>query len=57
MIEANRSVASALLTPEWVTRRNINSTVIADGFVQKSDLCKGRYLSACTAVGIQSAAG
>ena len=28
--QANRSVTSALLTPVWVTRQNMRSTVIAD---------------------------
>jgi D-xylose transport system substrate-binding protein len=50
--QTNRSVASVLLTPEWVTRQNMKSTVIADGFVLPSELCK-RYRSACLAAGIR----
>jgi D-xylose transport system substrate-binding protein len=41
-----------LLTPEWVTASNMNSTVIADKFVPASQLCAGSYASACTAAGI-----
>jgi D-xylose transport system substrate-binding protein len=50
--QTNRSVASVLLTPEWVTRQNMKSTVIADGFMLPSELCK-RYRSACLAAGIR----
>jgi D-xylose transport system substrate-binding protein len=45
-------VPSVLLTPEWVTTANMNSTVIADKFVPASQLCTGSYKSACTAAGI-----
>ncbi|HET9689868.1 MAG TPA: substrate-binding domain-containing protein, partial [Acidimicrobiales bacterium] len=51
--KANVSVPSVLLTPEWVTSSNINSTVIADGFVQASQLCTSQYAAACSAAGIQ----
>jgi D-xylose transport system substrate-binding protein len=50
--QANVSVASALLTPTWVTTKNMNSTVIADKFVPASQLCAGKYASACSAAGI-----
>ena len=50
--QTNTSVESVLLTPEWVTTENMNSTVIADKFVPVSDLCKGKYTSACSAAGI-----
>jgi D-xylose transport system substrate-binding protein len=46
------AVKSVLLTPEWVTTANMNSTVIADKFVPASQLCKGTYAKACTAAGI-----
>jgi len=46
------SVASVLLTPEWVTPANMNSTVIADKFVPASQLCSGKFAKACTAAGI-----
>jgi len=50
--QTNTPVASVLLTPEWVTTQNMNSTVIADKFVKALDLCKGKYASACYAAGI-----
>jgi D-xylose transport system substrate-binding protein len=47
-----KSVQSVLLTPEWVTTQNMNSTVIADKFVPASQLCTGSFATACTAAGI-----
>jgi D-xylose transport system substrate-binding protein len=49
---SHTSVASVLLTPEWVTPTNMNATVIADKFVPASQLCSGKYAAACTAAGI-----
>jgi D-xylose transport system substrate-binding protein len=46
------TVQSVLLTPEWVTTANMNSTVIADKFVPASQLCTGAYAKECTAAGI-----
>ena len=46
------SVPSVLLTPTWVTTANMNATVIADKFVPASQLCTGKYASACKAAGI-----
>ena len=51
---ANVTVQSVLLSPEWVTTSNMNSTVIADKFVPASQLCAGSFASACTAAGITS---
>jgi D-xylose transport system substrate-binding protein len=48
------SVPSVLLTPEWVTTANMNSTVIADKFVPASQLCAGTFAADCTAAGISS---
>ncbi len=45
-------VPSVLLTPEWVTTTNMNSTVIADQFVPAQQLCVGSYVAACKAAGI-----
>jgi D-xylose transport system substrate-binding protein len=47
-----RKVASSLLTPEWVTTKNMNATVIADNFVPASQLCTGSFAADCTAAGI-----
>ena len=49
---ANVSVPSTLLKPEWVTTKNMNSTVIKDNFVPASQLCAGSYASDCKAAGI-----
>jgi D-xylose transport system substrate-binding protein len=49
---AKVAVPSVLLSPEWVTTSNMNSTIIADKFVQASQLCAGSYASACKAAGI-----
>ena len=44
-------VPSVLLAPVSVTTKNMNDTVVKDGFVQASDLCAG-YTAQCTAAGI-----
>ena len=48
----NTAVKSVYLTPEWVTSKNMNSTIIADKFVSASQLCTSAYKAACTAAGI-----
>jgi D-xylose transport system substrate-binding protein len=50
--QASKSVPSVLLTPEWVTPQNMNSTVIADNFVTAAQLCTSQYASDCQAAGI-----
>ena len=54
--QTNSPVPSVLLTPEWVTRQNMRSTVVIDRFVTPSELCKG-YASTCSAIGIPAPAG
>ena len=49
---ASVSVPSVLETPEWVTTKNMNATVIKDNFVPASQLCAGAYSADCTAAGI-----
>jgi D-xylose transport system substrate-binding protein len=49
---AKVSVPSVLMVPEWVTTKNMNSTVIKDNFVPASQLCAGKYAADCTAAGI-----
>ena len=51
---AKVSVPSVLLSPEWVTTANMNSTVIADKFVPAAQLCAGSFASACKSAGISS---
>jgi D-xylose transport system substrate-binding protein len=56
--EHNKPVPSALLTPEWVTKANMKSTVIKDNFVPTKQICSGTFdgkvamAGACKAAGI-----
>ena len=50
--QTKTAVPSILLSPEWVTTSNMNSTVIADQFVPAQQLCVGSYAAACKAAGI-----
>jgi len=50
--QANVKVPAVLLTPEWVTTSNMNSTVIADQFVPAQQLCTGSFAAACKTAGI-----
>jgi D-xylose transport system substrate-binding protein len=45
-------VPAVLLEPIAVTKGNVKSTVVADGFVTASELCTGAYASACKEAGI-----
>ncbi len=49
---SNTQVPSVLLTPEWVTPSNMNSTIIADKFVTASQLCTAQFAADCSAAGI-----
>ncbi len=49
---ASVSVPSVLETPEWVTTKNMNATIIKDNFVPASQLCAGSFAADCTAAGI-----
>jgi|HubBroStandDraft_3_1064219.scaffolds.fasta_scaffold02342_3 D-xylose transport system substrate-binding protein len=53
-IVSHVAVPSVLLTPEWVTTKNMNATVIADKFVPASQLCAGSFAADCKAAGISS---
>ncbi len=46
------TVPAVLVSPVAVTRPTVVSTVIADGFWAKADLCVDQYAAACGAVGI-----
>jgi D-xylose transport system substrate-binding protein len=48
----HKKVPSVLLSPVWVTPQNMKSTIIADNFVPKSQLCAGTYAKDCTKYGI-----
>ncbi len=45
-------VPAVLLDPIAVTKDNVKSTVVADGFVTASELCTGSYAAACKEAGI-----
>jgi D-xylose transport system substrate-binding protein len=45
-------VPAVLLEPVAVTKDNVKSTVVADGFVSASELCTGPYVAACKEAGI-----
>jgi D-xylose transport system substrate-binding protein len=50
--DAKSKVASTLLTPIWITPKNMAETVIKDGAVKVSEVCAGAIKAACTAAGI-----
>jgi D-xylose transport system substrate-binding protein len=45
-------IPSVLLTPEVVTKANIESTVVADGFWTANEICTSQYASVCVGAGI-----
>jgi D-xylose transport system substrate-binding protein len=46
-------VPSVLLKPVAVTKDNVNDTIVKDGFWKPSQICTGKYASACKQAGIQ----
>jgi len=52
---ANSSITepASLLTPVWVTKANMESTVVKDGFDTATDICTIAGASVCAAAGIQ----
>jgi D-xylose transport system substrate-binding protein len=46
------NVPSVLLEPQAVTKENVKSTVVADGFVTAQELCTSAYQTACKEAGI-----
>jgi D-xylose transport system substrate-binding protein len=49
-----KDVPSVLLDTVVVTKSNIKSTVIADGFLTPAQICTGQYKQACQAAGIST---
>ncbi|HET9027825.1 MAG TPA: substrate-binding domain-containing protein [Trueperaceae bacterium] len=49
--ESKMDVPSVLLTPIWVTTKNMADTVVKDGFTKAADLCAG-FTDQCKASGI-----
>jgi D-xylose transport system substrate-binding protein len=48
-----KDVPSILLEPVSVTKDNVKSTIVADGFWKPDEICTGSYKDACTAAQIQ----
>ncbi|MEU6810420.1 substrate-binding domain-containing protein [Streptomyces sp. NPDC046831] len=48
----NSNIPAQLVSVVALTRSNIEDTVIADGIYKKSDICAGKYKSACDAIGL-----
>src|SRR3954471_19762707 len=48
-----KNVRSALLTPVAVTKSNVKSTVVKDGYDTVSQICTSAFKAACTAAGIR----
>jgi D-xylose transport system substrate-binding protein len=46
-------VPSVILTPVAVTKANVESTVVKDGFWTASQICTAHYKDACHAAGIE----
>jgi D-xylose transport system substrate-binding protein len=46
------NVPTVVFNPIAVTKSNVKSTVIADGFTKPANICTGPYVSACKAAGI-----
>ncbi|MDA3889086.1 MAG: substrate-binding domain-containing protein [Allgaiera sp.] len=51
--QEKKEVPSVLLTPIWVTPKNMAATVVKDGFVKPKELCAGDMAKACKAAGIK----
>ena len=48
-----KDVPAILLAPVSVTKANVKSTVVADGFWKAAEVCAGEYKDACAAAQIQ----
>ena len=46
-------IPSTLLTPVAVTNKNVNDTVVKDGFWTVDQICTAEYASACSAIGLK----
>jgi D-xylose transport system substrate-binding protein len=50
--QSHAAIPSVLLSPLWVTTRNLRTTVVADGAVAPSSLCEGAYAADCRTAGV-----
>jgi D-xylose transport system substrate-binding protein len=51
-IDEHVNVPSVLLTPEYVTGSNMETTIVKDGFVPASQICAGKFAADCKKYGI-----
>ncbi len=51
-VDEHIEVTSVLFTPEWVTTKNMKTTIVKDNFVPTKTLCEGTYAADCKAAGI-----
>jgi D-xylose transport system substrate-binding protein len=51
-LDGTKNVPSVLLTPTWVTKDNMASTVVKDKAVNGTQLCVSAVAAACAAAGI-----
>ncbi|MFI1168242.1 sugar ABC transporter substrate-binding protein [Streptomyces sp. NPDC020801] len=49
----NKDVPSQLVSVVALTKSNIKDTVVADGIYKLSDICTGKYKSACASIGLK----
>ena len=53
MNNGKKDVSSVILTPVAVTKDNVKSTIIKDGFYKPAEICTGASAAGCKAAGIQ----
>jgi D-xylose transport system substrate-binding protein len=51
--ELNTDIKSVYTKPSWVTKENMNDTIIKDGWLKASTLCTGKLASKCKEAGIE----
>jgi D-xylose transport system substrate-binding protein len=49
----NKDIRAQLVTVTALTRKNIKSTVVADGIYKVSQICTSKYASECAAIGLK----
>jgi D-xylose transport system substrate-binding protein len=49
----NADIKSVYTKPFWVTKENMNDTVVKDGTITASELCAGKMATYCKDAGIQ----
>ena len=49
----NKGIPAQLVTVTALTKKNIKSTVVADGIYKISDICTAAYKSKCATLGLK----